>query len=71
LTFTAEDDKFKWDKNQDKKQILDYVTSESLNEGHLIYSDNRRNPTPIFDAPYFEQNGKRIDVFQVPILGRR
>jgi hypothetical protein len=56
---------------QDKKQILDYVTSEGLIEGYLIYFDNRRNSTPIFNEPYFEHNGKRVYVFQVPITGRR
>jgi hypothetical protein len=56
---------------QDKKQILDYVASEGLNEGHLVYFDNRRNPTPILDTPYFDHNGKRVYVFQVPIVGRR
>jgi len=56
---------------QDKKQILDYVTSEGLNEGYLVYFDNRQNPTPILDEPYFEQNDKRVYVFQAPISGRR
>jgi AAA+ ATPase superfamily predicted ATPase len=56
---------------QDKKQILDYVASEGLAEGYLVYFDNRKNLTPIFDAPYFEQDGKRVHVFQVPIVGRR
>jgi len=56
---------------QDKKQILDYVTSEGLTEGYLVYFDNRQNPTPIFEAPYFEHEGKRVYVFQAPIMGRR
>jgi hypothetical protein len=56
---------------RDKKQILDYVTSKKLTEGHLVYFDNRRNPTPIFEAPYFEESDKRVYVFHVPIPGRR
>jgi len=56
---------------QDKKQIADYAASEGLNEGHLVYFDNRQKPAPIIDTPYVEQDGKRIYVFQVPIAGRR
>jgi hypothetical protein len=56
---------------QDKKQIVDYVTSEGLNEGYLVYFDNRQQPAAIMASPYFEQEGKRIYVFQVPIAGRR
>jgi hypothetical protein len=56
---------------QDKKQIVDYVTSEGLNEGYLVYFDNRQQPAAIMASPYFEQEGKRIYVFQVPIVGRR
>jgi len=56
---------------QDKKQILDYVTSEGLSEGYLVYFDNRQQPTAIFASPYFEQEDKRIYVFQIPIVGRR
>ncbi|MFQ5628645.1 MAG: hypothetical protein ACE5I1_07785 [bacterium] len=56
---------------RDKKQILEYVTSEGLREGYLVYFDNRREPTPISDAPYFEQNGRHIFVFQVPVRGVR
>jgi hypothetical protein len=56
---------------QGKKQIVDYVASEGLNEGYLVYFDNRQQPTAITTSPYFEQEGKRIYVFQVPIVGRR
>jgi len=56
---------------QDKKQILDYVTSESLSEGYLIYFDNRQQPTAIIASPYFEQENKKVYVFQIPIIGRR
>jgi len=56
---------------QDKKQIADYAASEGLSEGYLVYFDNRQNPTPLFSAPFVEQNGKKIFVFQVPITGRR
>jgi hypothetical protein len=47
------------------------VISEGLNEGYLVYFDNRQNSTPILDEPYFEQNDKRVYVFQAPIMGRR
>jgi hypothetical protein len=56
---------------QDKKPIADYAASEGLNEGYLVYFDNRQKPAPISDTPYVEQDGKRIYVFQVPISGRR
>jgi hypothetical protein len=56
---------------QDKKQILDYVASEGLTEGYLVYFDNRKNLTPLPGSPFFEENGKRVYVFQVPITGRR
>jgi len=56
---------------QDKKQIADYAASEGLNEGYLIYFDNRQKPAPISDTPYVDLEGKRIYVFQVPISGRR
>jgi hypothetical protein len=56
---------------QDKQQILDYVTSEGLNEGYLVYFDNRQRPTRILESPFFEHDGNRIYVFQVPITGRR
>jgi hypothetical protein len=50
---------------------VDYVTSEGLNEGYLVYFDNRQQPAAITTSPYFEQEGKRIYVFQVPIAARR
>jgi len=56
---------------QDKKQITDYAASEGLNEGYLVYFDNRQKPSPIIDTPYVEQDGKQVYVFQVPIAGRR
>jgi hypothetical protein len=50
---------------------VDYVTSEGLNEGYLVYFDNRQQPAAIMASPYFEQEDKRIYVFQVPIVARR
>jgi hypothetical protein len=63
LTFCPQDGKFKRSATCKANPIYQRI--------FLDVFDKRKNPAPIPASPFFEDNGKKIYVFQVPITGRR